>query len=118
MRRWRADVGHPEGDQGVEEGRGQGPGQPVVEVELEAVGDGLHQALEPDLDAPGIEALVGAEPARGDRPGRIELLPALPSAMPAGTLTGVRTVAGVRVARLSDEKLRRLGPAAAGREGS
>lgn len=47
-----------------------------------------------------LEALVNAEPGRDGRPGRIELLPALPSAMPAGTVTGVRTVAGVRVARL------------------
>ena len=47
-----------------------------------------------------LEALVNAEPGRNGQPGRLELLPALPSAMPAGTLTGVRTVAGVRVARL------------------
>jgi hypothetical protein len=53
MRRGRADVGHPQGDQGVEESRGQGTGKPVVEVELEAVGDGLDQALEADLDAGG-----------------------------------------------------------------
>ena len=45
----------PQGDQRVEEGRGQGPRQPVVEVQLEAVGDRLDQALEPDLD-PGGEA--------------------------------------------------------------
>ena len=57
MRRWRADVGDAQGDQGVEEGRGQGPREPVVEVELEleAVGDGLDQSLEADLD-PGGEA--------------------------------------------------------------
>jgi hypothetical protein len=53
MGRGRADVGHPQGDQRVEEGRGQRPGQPVVEVELEAVDDRLDQALEADLDAGG-----------------------------------------------------------------
>jgi hypothetical protein len=55
VRRWRADVGDAQGDQWVEEGRGQGPREPVVEVELEAVGDGLDQSLEADLD-PGGEA--------------------------------------------------------------
>jgi hypothetical protein len=65
VRRRRADVGHPQGDQGVEEGRGQGPGQPVVEVELEAVGDGLDQALEPDLDTGGKAEEQAQDPEAG-----------------------------------------------------
>jgi hypothetical protein len=64
--RWgRADVGHAQGDQGVQEGRGQGPGQPVVEVQLEAVGDGLDQALEPDLDAGGEAEEQAQDPEAG-----------------------------------------------------
>jgi len=65
VRRGRADVGHPQGDQGVEEGRGQSPGQPVVEVELEAVGDGLDQTLEPDLDAGGEAEEQAQDPEAG-----------------------------------------------------
>ena len=61
----RADVGHPQGDQRVEEGRGQGPGQPVVEVQLEAVGDGLDQALEADLDAGGEAEEQAQDPEAG-----------------------------------------------------
>jgi len=49
----RVDVGHAQGDQGVEEGGGQGPGQPVVQVELEPVGHRLDQALEADVDPGG-----------------------------------------------------------------
>jgi hypothetical protein len=60
MGRRRADVGHAEGDQGIEEGGGDGPGQPIVQVELEAVGDGLDQALEADLD-PGGQAQEQAQ---------------------------------------------------------
>jgi hypothetical protein len=64
---WRgwADVGHPEGDQGVEEGGGQGSREPVVEVELEAVGDGLDQALEADLDAGGEAEEQAQDPQAG-----------------------------------------------------
>src|SRR4029453_12598434 len=64
-----ADVGAAEGDQGVEEGGGEGAGQPLVEVELEAVGDRLDQALEADLD-PGGQAEQQAkdpEPAADQR---------------------------------------------------
>ncbi|HEV3503666.1 MAG TPA: hypothetical protein VG637_00080, partial [Actinomycetes bacterium] len=53
MGRRRADVGHAEGDQGIEEGGGDRSGQPFVQVELQAVGDGLDQALEADLDPGG-----------------------------------------------------------------
>ncbi len=60
MGRWWADVGHAEGDQGIEEGGGDGPRQPFVQVELEAVGDGLDQALEADLD-PGGQAQQQAQ---------------------------------------------------------
>ena len=53
MGRGWADVGHAKGDQGIEEGGGHSPGQPVVKVELQGVGDGLDQALEADLDPGG-----------------------------------------------------------------
>jgi hypothetical protein len=55
MGRGWADVGHAQGDQGIEEGGGHGPGEPVVKVELQGVGDGLDQTLEADLD-PGRQA--------------------------------------------------------------
>ena len=53
MGRGWTDVGHAKGDQGIEEGGGHSPGQPVVKVELQGVGDGLDQALEADLDPGG-----------------------------------------------------------------
>ena len=55
MGRGWADVGHAQGDQGIEEGGGHGPREPVVKVELQGVGDGLDQTLEADLD-PGRQA--------------------------------------------------------------
>ena len=69
MRRGRADVGHPQGDQGVEEGRSQRPREPVVEVELEAVGDRLDQTLEPDLDAGGEAEEQAQDPQAGSDQG-------------------------------------------------
>jgi hypothetical protein len=51
---------------------------------------------------PGVltEMLVDSVPADEARPGRIELLPALPAFLPSGRLSGARTLLGVRVAEL------------------
>jgi hypothetical protein len=51
---------------------------------------------------PGVltEMLVDSVPADEAGPGRIELLPAVPDFLPAGRLTGARTLLGVRVADL------------------
>lgn len=51
---------------------------------------------------PGLitETLVSAHPARGERPGRILLLPAVPGMLPTGRISGVPTVTGVTVRSL------------------
>jgi len=53
------------------------------------------------LPAVLIEMLVRSRPARGDRPARITVLPALPAALAQGSLRGVRTRSGVVVEELS-----------------
>lgn len=51
---------------------------------------------------PGVlaEMLVDSVPAGENGPGRIELLPAVPEFLPSGCLRGIRTLTGVRIAKL------------------
>ena len=51
---------------------------------------------------PGLiaETLVSGYPARGERPARIVLLPAVPAVLPNGRISGVPTVTGVTIRSL------------------